>query len=115
MESQRPIATVICGFTFILAMALLTGCGELRLRHPVPQALADRAQVPGMPTSIRTWGDAMSPEFVTGMAESRNQFLAYYQAHPQETRPATVDFLAVSGGGPRNALRRKTESRLYHH
>ncbi|HUO08320.1 MAG TPA: patatin-like phospholipase family protein [Phycisphaerae bacterium] len=57
-----------------------------------------------MPTNIRTWGDAMSPEFIDGMAQSRNQYLAYYKAHPQESRPATVDFLAISGGGQDGAF-----------
>jgi hypothetical protein len=91
---------IICGqIIFWMILLLSAGCGDVRVRHPVPQDLADRAQVPNMPPNIRTWGDAMSPEFLAGIAQSRQQTLAYYQAHAQEPRPTTIDILAISGGG----------------
>ena len=86
-----------------LMVVVLAGCGELKIRHPVPEALVDKAQVPGMPTSVRTWGDVMSPEFFATIARSREQAIAYYQAHPEE-RPATEDMLALSGGGENGAF-----------
>ena len=84
-------------------MVVLVGCGELKIRHPVPEGLVDKAQVPGMPTSIRTWGDVMSPEFFATIAQSREQTIAYHQAHPEDLAPATTDILALSGGGANGA------------
>lgn len=104
MLRERPTSSIVPRALLLLTvLAFMAGCGQLRLRHPVPEALADRAQIPDMPGSIRTWGDAMSPEFLAGIAQSRAQTVAYYQAHPAEKRPATTDILALSGGGANGA------------
>jgi hypothetical protein len=85
-------------------MVPLTACNSLRIRNPVPANLTDKARVPGLPPTIRTWGDNMSPEFVATFARSREQTVAWYKAHPDQKFPETVDILALSGGGADGAF-----------
>src|SRR5271168_3511067 len=96
-------------FLRIIAMAaaaigILASCSSVPPHHPVPENLVDHVRIPGFSTTVRTWGDALSPEFVNDFTTSREQTIAYYRAHPEESHPAHIDILTLSGGGERGAF-----------
>jgi predicted acylesterase/phospholipase RssA len=95
---------VLLGIVCTLGTA--PGCsallGSIRLRNPVPEALANAASVPGLP-HVRTWGDGVSENYRLSLVESARQEKAYYEAHPNEKMPETVDILCISGGGQSGA------------
>ncbi len=84
----------------------MPGCsaflGTIRLRKPVPEALVNSAAVPGL-SGVRTWGDGVSEGYRQSLVASARQEKAYYQAHPNEQMPETVDILVISGGGQSGA------------
>ncbi len=106
-RSRRPPAALCLLLLGLLSMAGgMLGCnriiGVVRLRTPVPEALASRAAVPGLP-KVRTWGDGVSESFRQSLIDSARQEKAYYEAHPDEKMPETVDVLCISGGGQSGA------------
>jgi predicted patatin/cPLA2 family phospholipase len=96
-DTPRP-ARACMGLAAALLAAVLGGCAGNPTRHPVPQDLTTRAEVPGIPLA-RIWGDE-TPSWVPVMAklspeELQQQFAASY-AKPH-------NYLAISGGGPDGA------------
>ena len=89
---KRAIAVLLLG-------ALLAGCAGAPQRHPLPQELADSAQVPGIPAA-RHWGDEAPPAF--------RQWLDLPDAELQARYPALVGqphrYLLISGGGDDGAF-----------
>lgn len=82
----------------LLVCIAIAGCSTAPARHPVPSALADVAQVPGISPNVRTWGDRFSPVFQQSAIDSIAQtFAAYGNAPP-------TDMLAISGGGSNGAF-----------
>jgi len=83
----------------ILAVALLIGCVSVPKRTPVPVALTDEAEIPGIPFA-RQWGDGPPPMWKTWIELTREQL--------QERSPAVFGqshhYLAISGGGAKGAF-----------
>jgi Patatin-like phospholipase len=84
--------------SMFLALVALVGCSGPIARRPVPSALADVAQIPGMPPGVRAWGDEFSPAFQKSVVDSVAEVNAAYGAHPP------TDVLAISGGGSHGAF-----------
>ena len=84
----------------------MPGCsailGVVRPRNPVPEALVNAAVIPGLP-NVRTWGDGVTDSYRQSLLDAARQEKAYYDAHPNEKVPETVDILAISGGGQSGA------------
>jgi hypothetical protein len=84
--------------SMFLALVPLVGCSGPIARRPVPSALADVAQIPGMPPGVRAWGDEFSPAFQKSVIDSVAEVNAAYGAD------APTDVLAISGGGAHGAF-----------
>jgi hypothetical protein len=82
----------------LLVLVPLVGCSALKVRRPVPPALANSAQVPGLPPGVRAWGDEFNPAF----QKSVNDSIAEANAAYGERAP--LDVLAISGGGSNGAF-----------
>ncbi|MCL4500240.1 MAG: patatin-like phospholipase family protein [Deltaproteobacteria bacterium] len=76
------------------ALMLLQGCMALQVRHPLPEHLADQAEIADLP-GIRAWGDALSESLEKSAIESIHQEMA---ANHGKLEPE-ANFLALSGGG----------------
>lgn len=93
---------LVCGVILGLGLA---GCGPIETRDPVPEALLDRAEIKGLPASVRTWGDQVDPAFQARCFGSAiEQRRIYYANHPEDPQPPTVDILCISGGGEDGAF-----------
>ena len=96
---RASVADFWIRITVLLVLVPLVGCSAPIVRRPVPSALADAAQVPGMPPGVRAWGDQFSPDFQKSVVDSVAQVnAAYGDAH------APTDVLAISGGGAHGAF-----------
>lgn len=85
----------------ITGLLLLTpGCAVHR-QPAVPDKLTDRANLPGMPC-VRTWADAVSPEFYEGLRQSAAREAEWLKAQGHTGLPP-AHFLAISGGGANGA------------
>lgn len=82
---------------------LLTGCGTLRHRSPLPEELAAQAQIPGY-TDIRDWGDHQSPVLRRSIQEALRQEAAYTGQTLHQVATQQVSILALSGGGMNGAF-----------
>lgn len=88
----------------VLLAGLGGGCGPTRGRNPVPEGRLSQAIVPGLPATVRTWGDEVSDEFVARCyGEAIDQRRAWFAKHP-EMQPKTFDILCISGGGEDGAF-----------
>ncbi|HEX7009661.1 MAG TPA: patatin-like phospholipase family protein [Phycisphaeraceae bacterium] len=87
----------------VLSGVLPIAAGCVIRGEPVPAALADQADLPGMP-DVRSWSEAIDPALRQSLRDSIEQERAYYAAHPDETRPERVSLLALSGGGAQGAF-----------
>lgn len=87
-----------CGSRLALAV-LLTGCGVLHPRKPLPAELAGRAHPAGY-QDIRDWGDHYSPvlqrSVESALREEAKQDNPYGQT--------SIQYLALSGGGMNGAF-----------
>ena len=103
-RSQTGRTLLLLGL--LCAPCAMLGCnrilGVVRIRNPVPEALVNKASVPGLP-NVRTWGDGVSESYRQSLLDSARQEKAYYQAHPNEKMPEAVDILCISGGGQSGA------------
>ncbi len=79
----------------------LGGCAAAS-RSPLPDALADRAGVVGMP-GVRFWGDVASPQLERWLRDGLERERAYLASQGISTLP-DASFLALSGGGPDGAF-----------
>jgi len=89
----------------LLALALgimLTSCAAPGRRPAVPEALADRAVIPGM-SAIRTWSDELSDEFLAELMRAARQEIDVRQAAGNTDPLPRADYLAISGGGANGA------------
>lgn len=106
---QITVITMACvhrppliALLFTLLMTTV-GCGPHRAFRSVPGDLVEQARISGFP-QVRTWADAIEPFFVESLVDSVRQEIAYFAAHPEQSRPDTVDLLALSGGGEDGAF-----------
>jgi hypothetical protein len=84
----------------LAALALiLRGCAILRPNNPLPAALEDQVQIPGLP-GVRAWGDEHNKSFEQSAIESFEQEKA---ANHGKLQPL-VYLLALSGGGAEGAF-----------
>lgn len=91
---MAALARLICASSVVLLCALLAACAAAPQRQPLPQELADRAEVPGIPAA-RHWGDEAPDAF--------RDWLRLPDAELQALYPALVGrphrYLLISGGG----------------
>lgn len=86
----------------ILTLGLsLTSCAARRL-SAVPEALADRAVIPGM-AAVRSWSDELSDEFLAELIRCAERELQLRQEAGEDSSLPRADFLAISGGGANGA------------
>ena len=78
---------------------ILQGCAIVRPYHPLPAALEDQAQIPGLP-GVRAWGDEHNKSLEQSAIESFEQEKA---ANHGQLEPL-VYVLALSGGGAEGAF-----------
>ncbi len=86
--------------SLLMMMAAVSGCAPTR--NPVPEGLADEAQVIGFP-DVRTWGGYHSELFQDDLAESIRQSL---RANPDRHIDSddSAALLSISGGGANGAF-----------
>ena len=92
----------IRGCTLLLTLmcfALVTGCGSIPKRTPLPYELSQTAEIAGIPKA-RYWGDEPMPWTDTWFAMSREQLQARYPALYGKEH----NYLAISGGGSNGAF-----------
>lgn len=82
-----------------LLAATLASCAGAPARHPVPQGLTSKAEVPGIPRA-RIWGDE-TPAWVPVLATLSPEEL---QAQFASSYGKPHHYLAISGGGPDGAF-----------
>ena len=82
----------------LLAGLGLAGCSFVPERTPVPQNLAEQAEVPGIPRA-RIWGDA-PPPWIGDLAKADD---AELRARFADSFGKPHHYLAISGGGPDGA------------
>jgi predicted acylesterase/phospholipase RssA len=85
----------------ITAMLLLTACGTIPERNPVPEGDGTLAKIPGMPYPVRFWGDETPEHYVTLMRELSPSQL---QAELPAITGTQHHYLAISGGGQDGAF-----------
>ncbi len=90
--SARIVRNVACAALVII----LTGCGTLPTRNPIPEDLVQQAQLPGIPNAralvFGTTGDTLPDPMLAGAVQRA-------QSHD-----GPVTMLALSGGGARGAF-----------
>lgn len=81
-----------------MAVALMsTGCAASVTRTPVPAALSERAQIPGL-AHARFWGDEV-PKDILAFAREHMPTVARMAAKAKQAKGrAVVEYLALSGG-----------------
>src|SRR5262245_51959304 len=91
-------------FLVLFATAFLSGCGAMSRGVAVPTELQDRAIVPGLTMSARTWGAVMNPDFQQEVfaAVPREREALAAAGHSGPLPPA--EYLALSGGGSDGAF-----------
>lgn len=82
-------------------VAVLPACGTLP-RTPIPQELADKAEIPGMPR-VRFWGDAADPAFVEAFLANLDRERAALGLQSLSELPR-AQYLGLSGGGSDGAF-----------
>jgi predicted acylesterase/phospholipase RssA len=85
-----------------LALALLlTACGTIPHRNPLPQKGDELASIPGLPEDARFWGD-QAPELL--LERLRTWSPEQMQAFIPTWYGKSLNFLAISGGGQDGAF-----------
>ncbi len=99
---RRGVPRCIRGCTVLLTImcvALVTGCGTIPKRTPLPEGLSNNAEIPGIPKA-RGWGDQPPPWLNKMMALPKEDF--------QKLFPDAVgkehNYLTISGGGSNGAF-----------
>ena len=83
----------------LIAVALLPGCVSTPKRNPLPGALVEEAEIPGIPDA-REWGDSPLPHEDVWFAQSEAELQARYPALFGREH----HYLAISGGGANGAF-----------
>jgi hypothetical protein len=91
---MAALSRLISASSVVLLSAMLAACAAAPQRQPLPQDLADRAEVPGVPAA-RHWGDEAPDAF--------RDWLRLPDAELEALYPALVGrphrYLLISGGG----------------
>ncbi len=92
--------SLIAALTMLtLTTFFLSGCGTIPTRNPLPEALGDQAQIPGIPRA-KFWGDE-TPNFAGAvLGQSREKLKAQFPGIMGRTH----HYLALSGGGANGAF-----------
>jgi len=81
---------------------MLSSCAAPGRRPAVPEALADRAVIPGM-SAVRTWSDELNDEFLSELMRAGRREFDVRQAAGETGALPRADYLAISGGGANGA------------
>ena len=85
---------------FPLLALLITSCASLPERKPIPAEMSDKAAIPGISASARSWADQEFDDEETLAQLTTNDI--------RDSFPALIgqplNLLAISGGGPRGAF-----------
>jgi predicted acylesterase/phospholipase RssA len=85
----------------VLALLLLSACGTIADRNPLPQTDDHLAEIPGLPPDARFWGDE-APELL--LERLRTWSPEQLQALVPSWYGKEAHFLAISGGGQDGAF-----------
>jgi predicted acylesterase/phospholipase RssA len=88
----------------LLVVTISVGCGPFKVRTPVPYELSDVARVPGMPDTVRFWGDTGEEQLEASLVESLKQERVALGITNLNQRPPASSYLALSGGGADGAF-----------
>jgi len=80
--------------------AYLQACASVLPRNPLPEALIEVAVLPGMPSSVRMWGDELPVDVDRRIARAGEQMIASGRI----SSPGGHHFLTISGGGATGAF-----------
>lgn len=83
----------------IVSVALVTGCGTIPKRTPLPEELSIKAEIPGIPRA-RAWGDESPPWTDAWFELSQEELQTRYPALYRKEH----NYLAISGGGSNGAF-----------
>ena len=83
----------------IMCVALVTGCGTIPKRTPLPEGLSHKAEIAGIPRA-RAWGDESPPWTDAWFELSREEVQTRYPALYGKEH----NYLAISGGGSNGAF-----------
>ena len=84
---------------FIICIILVTGCGTIPKRTPLPEGLSHKAEIAGIPRA-RAWGDESPPWTDAWFELSQEEFQTRYPALYRKEH----NYLAISGGGSNGAF-----------
>lgn len=83
----------------VLGLCLAAGCATVRERRPVPEELAERAVIPGIPRA-RFFGDTVPPWLDESLRELERRRI---EDPDREVPERSGCYLAISGGGANGA------------
>jgi predicted patatin/cPLA2 family phospholipase len=83
----------------IIANLVLSSCGALTTRNPLPEQYVQEAQIKEMPFA-RFWGDEIPSDWEAQFDEIKKQAPVI----DQDVKERTVNYLAISGGGANGAF-----------
>ncbi len=92
------------GWLAVAAAVVATGCVAPGRQRAVPDHCQDRAVLPGLPPSIRTWGSELNPAFREELFTAGRRELELRTAAGQRPPLPPAEFLAISGGGQDGAF-----------
>jgi predicted patatin/cPLA2 family phospholipase len=102
--APRDYPPSVRGRLFILIFSLLlTGCGALKSRTPVPKALVESATLVGY-EDVRYWGDEPSRSLSETFIDSWKQERTALKLGPNDSQFPNSHYLAISGGGQNGAF-----------
>jgi len=78
---------------------MVSGCATAPKRNPLPVEFKDIAKIPYIPDA-RFWGDKLPPHILKSLEEEKFQI----QLKNPEVKSATINYLALSGGGEDGAF-----------
>ena len=81
-----------------VAATCLSGCAELDARRAPPVAMVDTVHPIGN-SQVRSWGEEVSPEVATAVAEQYREVRRAASADGRRETLLHADFLVISGGG----------------
>jgi predicted acylesterase/phospholipase RssA len=88
----------------LVAISTLAGCAGPPRGLAVPRELQDRAQLPGLDATSRTWGIGLNPDFQRDLMDSVRREREWLAASGHSGALPPAEFLALSGGGADGAF-----------
>lgn len=101
IRSNRPRSALLPFAALIACMMCVTACGTLP-RTAIPQELADKAEVRGMP-NVRFWGDAADPALIEAFIATLDRERQRLGLQSLSELP-NARYLGLSGGGSDGAF-----------